>query len=135
MIQTLILPQTLRDQIAREAKAAHPRECCGLIEGIYEGIYKEEASVIACHPIRNLAQTNDRFELDPAQQIQLLKALRGTGRTIIGCYHSHPNGRAEPSATDLASAADENFLWLIAADNAVSVFVHSAGAFHPVRLA
>jgi len=131
MIQTLILPQTLRDQIGREAKAAHPRECCGLIEGIY----KEEASAIACHPIRNLAQTNDRFELDPAQHIQLLKALRGTGRAIIGCYHSHPNGRAEPSATDLASAVDENFLWLIAADNVLSAFVHSAAAFHPVRLA
>ncbi len=131
MIHTLILPQSLRDQIAREAKAAHPGECCGLIEGIY----KEEASAIACHPIRNLAQTSGRFELDPAQHIRLLKALRGTGREIIGCYHSHPNGRAEPSVTDLDGAADDDFLWLIATPGTLSAFVHSSRAFHPVRLA
>jgi len=132
MIESLILPQHLRDQILREAQTAHPSECCGLIEGI---LYKEEARGLACHPIRNLAQANDRFELDPAQHIELLKRLRGTGHEIIGCYHSHPNGRPEPSATDLEGASDTNFLWLIAADKTLSAFVHSGGAFHPVRLA
>ena len=132
MIQTLILPQILRDQIIREARTAHPRECCGLIEGIYK---EEAAHAAACHPIRNLAQSNDRFELNPAQHIQFLKALRGTGREIIGCYHSHPNGRAEPSPRDLEGATGENFLWLIAADNTLSAFVHAASAFRPVHLA
>ena len=48
--------------------------------------------------MRNLADTPDRFEIDPAEQIKLMRALRGAGREIIGCYHSHPNGSAEPSA-------------------------------------
>ena len=33
---------------------------------------------------------------------------------MIGCYHSHPNGRAEPSAFDLEGAAETGFVWLIA---------------------
>ncbi len=132
MIATLVLPQALRDQIAREALAADPSECCGLIEGTY---HEGEVQAIACHPAANLAATRDRFEIDPACHIALLRALRGTGREIVGCYHSHPNGRPEPSARDLENAADEGFLWLIAVEGALAAFVHLGGAFHPVRLA
>jgi len=132
MIATLILPQHLRDQIAREALAAHPRECCGLIEGTHN---KLETIALACHPTRNLAAGNDSFEIDPARHIELLRSLRGTGREILGCYHSHPNGRAEPSSRDLARATDENFLWLIAAGSDLKAFVHAEKAFHPIRLA
>lgn len=132
MIATLILPQTLRDQIAHEALAAHPAECCGLIEGTYN---KKEASAHACHPVRNLAADSDSFEIDPARHIELLRSLRGTGRDVLGCYHSHPNGRAEPSPRDLARATDENFLWVIAAGGELRAFVHARAAFHPVHLA
>lgn len=132
MIATLILPQNLRDQIAREALAAHPAECCGLIDGTY---IREEARALACHPTRNLATAADSFEIDPARHIELLRSLRGTGREILGCYHSHPNGRAEPSPRDLARATDENFLWLIAAGQDLRAFVHANGGFHPVHLA
>ena len=69
----------------------------------------------AFHPTRNLAAEPDRFEIDPSVHIRLLRALRGTGRDIVGCYHSHPNGRAELSPRDRQSAGDENFIWLIAA--------------------
>jgi proteasome lid subunit RPN8/RPN11 len=137
MIATLILPQTLRDQVAREALAAHPCECCGLIEGTYdkEKADRDAARALACHPTRNLAPGRDSFEIDPARHIELLRSLRGTGREILGCYHSHPGGRAEPSARDLAHATDENFLWLIAAGQDLRAFVHTGHAFHPVRLA
>jgi proteasome lid subunit RPN8/RPN11 len=100
----------LRHQLAGEARAAFPRECCGLIEGVRREDVVEVARV---HPARNLATEPDRFEIDPAQHIALLRNLRGTGRDIVGCYHSHPNGSPLPSARDLAGAADENFVWLI----------------------
>ena len=34
---TLILPAALEAEIARQALAAFPRECCGLIEGMRMG--------------------------------------------------------------------------------------------------
>ena len=68
-----------------------PRECCGLIEGERHG---DTAVAVALHATRNLAEASDRFAIDPAAQFALLRALRGTGRDIIGCYHSHPNGHA-----------------------------------------
>jgi proteasome lid subunit RPN8/RPN11 len=110
MSARLRLPRDLRDRIAAHARAAFPNECCGLIEGRREG---GTAPASAIHPVRNLATEPDRFELDPAEQFQLMRELRGTGRELIGCYHSHPNGRAELSARDRAGAGEDNFLWLI----------------------
>jgi proteasome lid subunit RPN8/RPN11 len=112
MIETLMLGSRLQAQIGAEACATFPRECCGLMEGVREG---SVARVLAIHPVRNRAEEDDRFEIDPATHIGLLRRLRGSGREIIGCYHSHPNGSAKPSARDREAAIDRDFLWLIAA--------------------
>lgn len=102
----------------RQARAALPGECCGLIEGAREG---DAARATALHPLRNLAAEPDRFEIDPARHIALLRALRGTGREIVGCYHSHPNGRPELSPRDRRSVAGDDFIWLIAAVGADAI--------------
>ena len=112
MIGRVVLPEALHRRLAEEAVRALPCECCGLLEGTLEaGV----VCVTQVHPTRNLAAAPDRFEIDPAGQIALLKRLRGTGRDIVGCYHSHPNGLAEPSARDREFAFGGDFLWLIVA--------------------
>ena len=95
---------------------------------------------LALHPTRNLASAPDRFEIDPAEHIRLLRALRGTGREIVGCYHSHPDGAPAPSPRDRCSAHDENFVWLIAGLDAAGTvtpagFLFRGGDFHPLPLA
>lgn len=118
----LHLPRDLRGQIEREASDAFPRECCGLIEGVRDGA---AVRVLALRPSRNLAPEPDRFEIDPARHIALLRALRGTEREIVGCYHSHPGGGSEPSARD----GGMDFVWLIAALDAHGV--HDLAAHVP----
>lgn len=120
------LPQALRAQILREAQLADPNECCGLVEGVRDA---KSFCIAALHPARNLADSSDRFDIDPLDQFAAHKAARARGRAIIGCYHSHPNGRAEPSAADLAGADEENFLWLIASNDRLNAFVYLAGRF------
>lgn len=137
MIEALSISKELREQIAEEARKAYPNECCGLIEGTREF---ENLRAAAIHPTRNTAKTPDRFEIDPVEHIRLLRAARAAGRTIIGCYHSHPNGSAEPSAADRTNASDEDFVWLIAAIGTdekakLAGFAYSGGAFAPIRLA
>jgi desampylase len=135
MIEILALPARLGEQLKRDAKTAFPRECCGLVEGVCEG---PAASAFALHPASNLACEPDRFELDPVVHIALLRTLCGTGREIIGCYHSHPNGRPEPSPRDIAGAGEARFLWLIAAlkskdaDPVIAAFVWTGSTFAPV---
>ena len=76
-----------------------------------------------------MSQGLARFEIDPLTHIKAQKLARLRGSEIIGCYHSHPNGRAEPSATDLAGAGAEDFLWLIAAGEDLNAFVYLRGRF------
>ena len=131
------LPLPLQAQLREEALRAWPHECCGLVEGIVEGL---RARVTALHAMRNIAAEPNRFDIDPAQQFALLHELRGTQRGIIGCYHSHPNGRAEPSESDRASAAEQGFLWLICAvtaggkTNSIAGFVSGGNLFQQVSI-
>ncbi|HEY2034880.1 MAG TPA: M67 family metallopeptidase [Rhizomicrobium sp.] len=117
---TLILSAALREQIAGQALAAMPRECCGLIEGKRDG---DVVRIVALHPANNLAADTDRFEIDPVDHFHAIRVARANGHEIVGCYHSHPNGRAEPSARDAEGAWDESFIWLIAAVSGTAVSV------------
>jgi proteasome lid subunit RPN8/RPN11 len=134
----LILPSALRGQIEGEARAAFPRECCGLIEGVRTG---DRIEAVALHPAPNRSDKADRFQIDPAAQFAALRAARARAREIVGCYHSHPDGAPEASAYDLEGAGEEDFLWLIAAVAKVDAAVHLAafafaeGRFAPVTIA
>lgn len=134
MIRILHLSPADRARIEAEARAAFPKECCGLLEGVRDG---HQARIVAVHPARNLSPDADRFEIDPAQQFALMRALRDTEREIIGCYHSHPNGKAEPSPRDLEGAGEDGFVWLIAGvagEVNLAAFVFRGGAFAPLLL-
>jgi proteasome lid subunit RPN8/RPN11 len=119
-VTALLLSNAQRARIEREARAAFPRECCGLLEGVRGG---GAIRVVALHAARNLSPDNDRFEIDPADHFAALRAARANGHEIVGCYHSHPNGKPEPSARDGEGAWEGGFVWLIAAirDGAVSL--------------
>ena len=133
----LILPPDLRERIDVEARASFPRECCGLIEGLRDG---DVARAFALHPTRNIAARADRFEIAPEDHFAALKMARTNGQDLIGCYHSHPGGRAEPSLNDRQGAGEEGFLWLIAslahgsAPATLAAFVYSAPVFLPAEL-
>ena len=48
--------------------------------------------------MRNIAsEPATRYRIDPAEHIALTRHLRGTGRSILGAYHSHPHGDPVPS--------------------------------------
>ena len=120
------LPAALAEQIRREAGIAAPRECCGLVEGLREdGWFR----VTALHAACNLALEPDRFDVDPRDHLAASKMARARGHRIVGCYHSHPGGAAVPSPRDAQGAAEENFLWLIAADGELAAFVYLRGGF------
>jgi proteasome lid subunit RPN8/RPN11 len=129
----LILPAALRAPLLAAARHAFPAECCGLLEGTRgEGI----VTVTAFHPAANVSPTpQEAFEIDPAVQFALQRALRGSGRQVVGCYHSHPNGRAEPSARDRAHTYPEGFVWVIIATGVIETFAaFEAPSFQPLTI-
>ena len=89
------------------AAQAAPKEACGLLLGA--GGVIEEARTCA-----NLAVNPLRFfEIDPAALIAAHRAERGGGPALLGYWHSHPSGRAEPSAEDQRQASGDGKIWAI----------------------
>lgn len=109
----IAIPPDLLERIACAAEAAWPTECCGLVVGNGPPGRLRVHEIV---PAANLlADTFDRFELDPAMRLKTEKKLRGGPFRVIGHYHSHPDGSPLPSAEDLARAWEPGMVWLIAA--------------------
>jgi proteasome lid subunit RPN8/RPN11 len=126
-VTTLLLPDSIRDEIVAHASEGAPEEVCGVLAGargtekrqVEENSVEENSSeepsaeenssevrrVEAHHPAENVAETpQTRYEIDPREQLELLEAVEAAGREVVGFYHSHPRGPAQPSATDAAQA-------------------------------
>ena len=106
----IIAREALR-QIVDAAEAAYPGECCGLIVGRQHANGTVEA--VRAHPSANLRKQDKQFEIDPRLWVDLARALGRGPMKVVGLYHSHPDGPAQPSAIDLEAAWGEDLVWLI----------------------
>lgn len=129
----VMLSSALHAQLLAQAQAALPKECCGLLLG-------SGSTIDRITPAPNVSDTPERaFEIDPATLIAAERAMRRGGDNIIGYYHSHPNGRAEPSPHDAAAAACDGRLWLVIAHSQITAWRTIRGGalldvFDPVSL-
>lgn len=93
--------------MVREARAAVPRECCGILLG-------EAANITGIAPAANVHPTPEtHFEIDPQALVDAHRTARSGGPHVVGYYHSHPHSAPEPSATDKAMAARDGSIWAI----------------------
>lgn len=128
MTGALQLPPDLARAMRRLAEAARPAEACGLLIG-------RGACVRALAVSRNLSPAADAFEIDAALHLRLQRQLRGTGRAVVGVWHSHPFGPAVPSLRDLAGAWDESLAWVITGTDGTHAWRIAAGVGREIRLA
>ena len=111
--------------VVAHARAEHPREACGLLLGT-------PGSVTHAEPACNVSRSPERnFEIDPSTLLRVHREARGQGLAVVGHYHSHPGGSAEPSRTDAARAVEDGQLWLIVTGTTVTGWLATAdGALH-----
>ena len=130
---TLRISRALHSQILHHAAATPDREVCGLLTGDVDAI-------LGVLPAANVASDPaTQFEIDPATLFAAIRAEREGGAKVIGHYHSHPGGRAEPSPRDAADSGGAPRLWLLVAGNDVTAWVSGAaqglhGAFARIPL-
>jgi len=99
--------------IQRAAERAYPNEACGLLIGCSEEGGWRVTQAVAGANVHS--EPHHRFEVDPRLVFDWMRRLRGGPEVLIGHFHSHPDGLAEPSAIDRDSAYDEHAIWVIAA--------------------
>lgn len=110
------LSRNHHQQLLDWAQASAPAECCGILRGVDGGI-------TAVQRADNVAADNMRhFEIDPAALIAVHKDVGLGGPPLLGYFHSHPNGRAEPSPDDVAKAAPDGCTYLIIARGEITAW-------------
>ena len=110
------------------AAAALPDEACGILLGKGARITEARATP-NIHP-----SPATHFEVDPQALIDAHRAARAGGLAVIGYYHSHPSGPAEPSATDRASANGDGAVWAIIAGTDVTFWLDGEQDFTALPL-
>ena len=121
------IARALLDRLIEQAAAAPDREICGLLFGADDRIDRAE-------PADNVAdRPQNTFEIDPKALFAALRAERAGGPRLIGHYHSHPNGGAEPSPRDL-TAAEPGKYWLIIGGGTARLWLAGAHGFTEVKL-
>jgi [CysO sulfur-carrier protein]-S-L-cysteine hydrolase len=101
------IPRKITNQLLHHAQQSPDTEVCGLI-GSRQGV------PISCYAIKNTAKKpQQRFLLEPKQQIAAMAKMRDRNEELFAIYHSHPTSPAIPSKTDLDMAAYPDVLYLI----------------------
>lgn len=91
--------------------------------------------IVSASPTRNVAEEPAcRFEIDPAALFTAMRTGRAGGPALIGYYHSHPGGNAEPSLVDSAMAAPDGKIWLIVAQDDVRAWRATPRGFQEVAI-
>ncbi len=114
-ISEIHIPRKITNQLLHLAQLSPEAEICGLI-GSLHGIPNH------CYPVDNSADTpENRFLLDPKQQIAAMGQMRENGEELFAIYHSHPTAPAFPSKIDLKMANYPEALNLIISLNTKGV--------------
>jgi proteasome lid subunit RPN8/RPN11 len=117
------LTRAVVERISAEAVRVFPEEACGLLVGRQDRV---EHAIRArnVHP-----NPRTHFEIDPQALVDAHRAAREGGPEVLGYYHSHPSGPAEPSVTDQAMAAGDGRVWAVAGVGGVTFWRDDEGGF------
>ena len=105
---TARIPAAVRRAIVAQAKREQPNECCGLLLG-------RGTTVEFALPMTNVLASRTQYRISDAAHIECRRFLRAfePALSIVGVYHSHPAGDAEPSPRDVAEAMYPEWLYAI----------------------
>jgi len=102
----LEIPDAICDKMISHARRDMPNEACGILAG-YPGVVETH------YEMSNADQSGEHFTLDPKEQFQVIKAIRASGLSLLGIYHSHPASPARPSEEDIRLALTPDVVHVI----------------------
>jgi proteasome lid subunit RPN8/RPN11 len=108
----LRVPKTILEELRLLSRDARPLEIVGMLGGAT----LNDISVLV--QLENSAtEPQRRFEASPSSLVRGLKQLRESRLELCALFHSHPNGPALPSRTDLENARWEQPMLIVDAES------------------
>ena len=119
----------IRMAIEAHAENCLPDECCGLLAADSSG------AIRFAYPLQNSAPSPVSFTIAPDEHFGAFRHAERQGWEIGGVFHSHPGGKATPSATDVGAAFDPQWVHLIYGRDELRAFSIRDGEVHELDLA
>jgi proteasome lid subunit RPN8/RPN11 len=104
--ETITLAAHLIKGMIDHAQDELPNECCGVLIG-RSGVFER---VI---PVTSTSPSPDAYFMSPEEQIEIFTELGKSGESLLGIYHSHPEGPSFPSGMDIRLAFHPDAVYLI----------------------
>ena len=107
-----------------------PDECCGVLLG-------RNNTVERIVPMRSIPPSPEAYFMDPSQQVDVFTEMEKQWETLLGIYHSHPEGPLQPSVADLQLAFHPDAIYFIISledreNPKIGAFVLEQGKFKEV---
>ena len=102
-MSVLRIAQPVYDDLRAHGEETYPYECCGALLGQLSADGWRVKAVVKAGNMRTDSAHN-RYEIAPAEVVEIESGARSKGLSIAGFYHSHPDHPARWSVTDLAEA-------------------------------
>ena len=109
----LALSRAVYDAVIDHARAGAPEEVCGVLGGDHGDAESDADRALRATNVADYPRT--AYELDPAEQLDLMRTVEDAGSDVVGFYHSHPAGPPTPSETDREQATWAGYTYLIVA--------------------
>jgi proteasome lid subunit RPN8/RPN11 len=110
VLSRAVLPSHQHKALAEACLRNWPKETCGVLFGF---IQADAVYVDSFEVIRNVSpQPEKAFAFDPAEWVRIFFAAINQGKNMIGIFHSHPDGRLEPSSEDTRRRLQWSTYWI-----------------------
>lgn len=96
----------LWERLLLDVESRIPEEACGLLAGL-------GSKVLEIIPIENIYHSPHRYRMNPEAQLSAFQYLEEQGWEMLAIYHSHPEGPAQPSNTDIEEAYYPEAVYII----------------------
>ncbi len=110
-VQKLQIGKDNLERILDHVREGEPYEVCGLIGG-RDGF----AQVITAIPNASVTP-RVAYEMERQAMVDAVIGFQRARLEVVAIYHSHPNGSAEPSSTDIEQATWPDSMYLIIGKN------------------
>lgn len=101
------VPEAIHQVMVSHARQCYPEEACGLLAGETDG------RLTKAYPLTNVARSPVNYVIDPAEHFGALRDAESKGWELVGVFHSHTHSPAYPSPTDVALAAEPDWLYVL----------------------
>ncbi|MBT8217613.1 MAG: M67 family metallopeptidase [Acidimicrobiia bacterium] len=96
----------LVERMLDHCRAGLPNEACGLLAGA-------GGDIVDVYCIANADPSPATYTIEPEGHFRALMDAEARGLELVGAFHSHVDGPARPSATDIAGAAEPDWVWVV----------------------